>query len=120
MKKHVFVHDDVYKTGYYVCYKTTVKEYSAIIKKVTGVVHVPGAGDGNEGRVTGNCYECYYGGKILIFIWALSLPCLLHELFHAVSWTLRARFSLNDKTDEPYAYFFESLFRRTWRAIHEK
>ena len=104
---------------FYVCYQTSKKEYEEMIKKITGKKKVT-AGEGNEGRVTGFCYETMVKGKVIILLWATSLPCLLHEIFHAVSFTLRCRFSLTDQTDEPYAYYYESVFRRIWIEIKKK
>lgn len=96
------IYDFTYRQNYYFIAAKTHKEYKEIcLRELRNDV-------GNKHKEMGGGFNVFACGKEkteVCYIWAKSKRDLVHECFHAVSYTLRTRgLNLTDDSEEAFAY----------------
>ena len=96
---HIF--DFIYRQNYYFIRARNYDEYKDILKNQLNCIV-------EDKKDIGGKFNVFTQGKHkteVCFIWANNKRDLVHECFHAVSYTLRHRgLPLTDDTDEAFAY----------------
>jgi hypothetical protein len=102
------IYDWTYRQNYYYIRAKTHKEYREICEKELKC-HID-----IKQTETGGGFNVFEHGKDkteVCYIWAADKRSLVHECFHAVSYTLRSRgIKLTDDSDEAFAYSLGFLF----------
>lgn len=113
MKTRTFI-DEIYESRFVLLWGATAEQFKQHIR-----ARYDKSYDGDVDFV-GRCFETnaptVHTVIIMLPNWRRTprgLAILVHELFHAVEYTLRARgIEHTDETSEAYAYFLDSLVRR--------
>ena len=101
--KILHIYDWIYRQNYYYIPAKTHKEYRDICwKQLKCKIE-------EKETETGGGFNVFIQGKNqdteVCYIWANNKRDIVHECFHAISYTLRHRdIPLNDDTDEVFAY----------------
>jgi len=110
------IYDFTYRQNYYFIPAKTHTEYRKICKKELNNDIAP------KDTETGGGFNVFDYGKDkteVCYIWANEKRDLVHECFHAISYTLRNRgIKLTDDSDEAFAYslgFLVDEIFKNWR-----
>jgi len=119
--KRIHITDNCWDAELYILCPVTDKELDAFLLSEFQIRK------DSEGPFDGRFVEIFddsgveLGGVIALEKWRGTpedYSVLVHELFHAVSFFLRGRdIKLSSKTEEVYAYFLDSLFRRAVQKL---
>jgi hypothetical protein len=111
--KILHIYDFTYRQNYYYIPAKNHKEYRDICKKQLNCVIEP------KDTETGGGFNVYINNKTEVcYIWASCKRDLIHECFHAISYTLRGRgLKLTDESDEAFAYALGFLVDEILRNI---
>jgi len=113
--KILHIYDWTYRQNYYYIPAKTHKEYMDICLKQLKVKIEPKQNETGGGF---NVYTCGKEKTEVCYIWAENKRNLVHECFHAVSYTLRHRgIPLNDDTEEAFAYAIGFLADEIFKNI---
>jgi hypothetical protein len=114
--KILHIYDFTYRQNYYFIPAKTHKEYREICKKQLRNDIAP------RDKETGGGFNVFNYRKDkteVCYIWASSKRDIVHECFHAISYTLRNRgINLTDDSDEAFAYsigFLADEIMKSWR-----
>jgi len=112
------IYDFIYRQNYYFIPAKTHKEYQTICQKQLNCVIE------DKKTETGGGFNVYTQGKHkteVCFIWANNKRDIVHECFHAISYTLRHRgIPLNDDTEEAFAYAIGFLTEQIFNNLKSR
>ena len=122
---HIF--DPIYRQNYYFIPAENKQQFINICKKELKMEIPKEEDDGDKSggfKIIEKDHKCYKCGKNIMettkicVLWANTPKNIIHESFHAISWTLRKRgISLTDESDEAFAYLLAFLTEQILKAI---